>query len=68
MKFVMGDGLARYLYIPRGVAYGDANMSSTCGQIFYVLDRQFSPDPKDSDEKRLPWNVAGENFWSMERG
>jgi dTDP-4-dehydrorhamnose 3,5-epimerase len=68
MRFVLGDGQARLLYIPAGVAHGAANLTGMTGQIVYFMDQQFSPDPDKTDEQRLPWNLLGEDFWRMERG
>lgn len=68
MRFVMGDGNARLLYIPNGVAHGAANLGTAMAQIIYIVDQQFSPDPTLTDEHRLPWNAAGDHFWTMERG
>lgn len=68
MRFAMGDGQPRLLYIPAGVAHGAANLGVHPAQIIYLTDRQFSADPKTSDEKRLPWDALGADFWKMERG
>jgi len=68
MRFVMGDGQPRFVYIPAGVAHGAANLGTELGQIIYFMDQQFSPDPDKTDEKRLPWDVLGEGFWAAERG
>ncbi len=68
MRFVMGDGNARFVYIPAGVAHGAANLTQSVGQIIYFMDQQFTADAKLTDEKRLPWDVLGAEFWAMERG
>src|SRR5262249_22057241 len=68
MRFVMGDGNARFVYIPAGVAHGAANLSQTTGHIIYFMDQQSPPEPDKTDAKRLPWDVLGADFWDMERG
>ena len=68
MRFVMGDGQSRLLFIPKGVAHGAANLGQELGQIIYFMDQQFSPHPDDSDELRLPWDILGSDFWATERG
>lgn len=68
MRFVMGDGNPRFLFIPQGVAHGAANLTNQVGQIIYFMDHQFTPEPDKTDEKRLPWDVIGKDFWEMERG
>lgn len=68
MRFVLGDGQAELLFIPPGVAHGAANLTSRPAEIIYVTDRHFSPDPDATDEKRLPWDLLGADFWQMERG
>jgi dTDP-4-dehydrorhamnose 3,5-epimerase len=68
MRFVLGGGRSRAVYIPHGVAHGAANLSGATAPIIYMADRQFSPDPEKTDEHRLPWDVLGAAFWQMERG
>lgn len=66
MRIVMGAGIAKIVYIPRGVAHGILNLSHEVGTIFYFMNQQF--DPSNPDEHRLPWDAAGINFWQPERG
>lgn len=66
MRVVMGAGLAKLVYIPRGVAHGILNVSHEVGTIFYFMNQQF--DPVNPDEHRLPWDAAGIHFWQPERG
>lgn len=68
MRFVMGDGQPRFVFIPAGVAHGAANLDQRMGQIIYFMNRQFTPEPDKTDEKRLPWDTLGADFWQMERG
>lgn len=68
MRFIMGDGRARMLYIPRGVAHGYANHSTKDAGLIYFVNNQFSADPDKTDEKRLPWDAFGKEFWDVARG
>lgn len=68
MRFIMGDGRARALYIPRGVAHGYANHTPKDAAIIYFVNNQFNPDPEKTDEKRLPWDAYGKEFWDVARG
>lgn len=68
MRFVLGDGQARLLQIPPGVAHGVANPSGTPVPLLYFADRQFDPHPARCDEKRLPWDLLGADFWEQGRG
>lgn len=63
MRFLLGGGQARLLYIPRGVAHGAANLSTETVRLIYLVNEQFNP--KNPDEKRLPWNIFGEDFWKF---
>lgn len=67
MRFVMGGGKPRLVYIPRGVAHGAANLWSAPAAIIYFVNNTFSPDPETSDEYRLPWDVFGKEFWEMSK-
>lgn len=66
MRFVMGEGKARLVYIPRGVAHGVANLSNESGSIIYFINQQF--DPENPDEGRLPWDMLGKDIWEMNKG
>lgn len=68
MRFVMGAGKARLLYIPRGVAHGAANLWDAPAAILYLVNNQFEADPEKTDEHRLPWTVFGDGFWEMTKG
>jgi len=65
MRFAMGGGQARAVYIPHGVAHGSANLSETRSTIIYVVDQQF--DSKNPDEHRIPWDAKGADFWHAQR-
>jgi dTDP-4-dehydrorhamnose 3,5-epimerase len=66
MRFILGGGKAKLVRIPRGVAHGVRNIGDTAGYIFYFVSQKFSP--KDTDERRLPWDLLGEDFWEITKG
>ncbi|GAC1325379.1 MAG: dTDP-4-dehydrorhamnose 3,5-epimerase family protein [Chloroflexota bacterium] len=66
MRFVLGAGRARLLYIPRGVAHGAANFGARPMSIMYLLNQMF--DPERPDEHRLPHDLLGADFWTIHPG
>lgn len=66
MRFVMGAGKAQLLYIPRGVGHGGANIGTEPATILYYVNQHFSLD--DPDERRLPWDILGKDFWQITQG
>ncbi len=68
MRFVLGDGKDRLVRIPPGVAHGTKNLARTMGRIIYMVDVQFSVDPDECDEGRLPWDFLGEEVWDVVKG
>ena len=68
MRLVMGDGNARLLRIPPGVAHGVKNIGQSVGHIIYLVDHQFNPDPKQCQEGRLPWDFCGAEIWDIQKG
>lgn len=66
MRFVMGGGKAQLLYIPRGVGHGGANIGNVPATILYYVSQQFNL--ADPDERRLPWDLLGKDFWEMTPG
>jgi dTDP-4-dehydrorhamnose 3,5-epimerase len=68
MRVVLGDGAARLLRIPPGVAHGVRNLGSAVGRIIYFTDLHFSAEPSSCDEGRLPWDFAGAEVWEVTRG
>lgn len=66
MRFVMGAGKAQLLYIPRGVGHGAANIGQSPMTILYFVNQHFNLD--DPDERRLPWDILGREFWEIEQG
>ncbi len=65
MKITLGAGQSSLLYIPRGVAHGMANLSNQDIELFYFVNQKF--DAKNPDERRLPWNSVGEDFWQPKK-
>lgn len=61
MRVVLGGGQSTLLFIPKGVAHGSLNLSDKSVELFYFVDRQF--DINDPDEKRIPWDAKGKDFW-----
>jgi dTDP-4-dehydrorhamnose 3,5-epimerase len=66
-RLVLGDGGCRLVRIPPGVAHGVKNLAPARGRLIYFVDRQFSPDPNQGDEGRLPWDFAGAGIWDVVR-
>lgn len=67
-RIVLGDGTSRLLAIPPGVAHGVKNLAASRGHIIYLVDTQFSPDPDQTEEGRLPWDFVGPEIWDIARG
>jgi dTDP-4-dehydrorhamnose 3,5-epimerase len=67
-RLVLGDGACRLVRIPPGVAHGVRNLGPARGRVIYFVDQQFSPDPREGDEGRLPWDFAGAHVWEPTRG
>lgn len=64
MRLTLGGGKAQLLYIPRGVAHGNANPYKNPMHTIYFVNQHFNPE----DEFRLPWDVLGKEFWEIEKG
>lgn len=65
-KVVLGGGLSRMVYIPRGVAHGCINYSESSVDIFYFVSQVFNKE--NSDEKRLAYDALGADFWNPPHG
>ena len=66
MRLLLGGGVARLLFIPRGVAHGCANVGNTTSQLVYFVNQHF--DATAPDEHRLPFDIVGKDFWEMTPG
>lgn len=60
-RFSLGGGNSQLLFIPKGVAHGASNVSQKDAEILYFVDQYF--DAKNPDEKRIPWDSLGKDFW-----
>ncbi len=65
MKQVLGDCNSQLVLIPPGIAHGCKNLAQHLSTIIYFVNRKFSVDLEDCDEKRLPWDFWGEDLWEM---
>lgn len=65
-RLVLGGGRAQLLFIPRGVGHGAANVGTEPATILYFVNQQFNLH--DPDERRLPWDIMGADFWRMTPG
>lgn len=65
-RFVMGDGRAQILLIPRGVAHGASNITAHRQILMYFVNSMFSPE--EPDEHRLDPFLLGREFWEMQAG
>jgi dTDP-4-dehydrorhamnose 3,5-epimerase len=65
MRVVLGDAHARLVTIPPGVAHGCRNLAAAPGRIVYFSDVQFSTQPAECDEGRLPWDLVGARVWDV---
>lgn len=68
MKLVLGDGNSKLVMIPPGVAHGCRNISGKTSRIVYFMDKNFTDDPKQCDEYRLPWDHFGAEIWEVQKG
>jgi len=65
-RFVMGAGKSQILYIPRGVAHGLSNLGTKPASMIYFVNQCF--DLNEPDERRLPWDQLGDDFWQIKKG
>lgn len=65
MRISLGGGKSQLLYIPKGVAHGNANFSDTQVELFYFVTQQFNL--QEPDELRIHWDAKGKEFWTPER-
>lgn len=61
MRIVLGAGKSQLLFIPKGVAQGTAVFQHLPLDLYVFSNQQFNI--KDPDERRLPWDSLGQNFW-----
>ncbi|MFH1712747.1 MAG: dTDP-4-dehydrorhamnose 3,5-epimerase family protein [Candidatus Jacksonbacteria bacterium] len=68
MRFVLGAGKARLLYIPRGVIHGCANPYSRPMTLIYLVNQYWTDDQKNTDEWRVDYQIFGKGFWEIAKG
>jgi dTDP-4-dehydrorhamnose 3,5-epimerase len=68
LRTMLGDGNSQLVRIPPGVAHGARNLGTETARIVYFVDLQFSPEPGQCDEGRLPWDFLGAQIWETVRG
>ncbi|CAN5207757.1 dTDP-4-dehydrorhamnose 3,5-epimerase family protein [soil metagenome] len=65
MRLALGGRASHLLFIPKGVAHGAANNSQKDAEMLYFVDQKF--DLQNPDEKRMPWDSLGKDFWQPQR-
>ena len=65
MKITLGGGQSSLLLLPRGVAHGMTNISGQPIDLFYFITSQFNVE--NPDERRIPWDSLGVDFWTPQR-
>ncbi len=65
MRIVIGAGTSQVVYIPHGVAHGSAVMINKSIELYVFVNKQFNP--AKHDEKRVPWDTLGADFWQPKR-
>jgi dTDP-4-dehydrorhamnose 3,5-epimerase len=61
IRIVLGAGKSQLLFIPKGVAQGSAVFQHVPLDLYVFSNQLFNI--KDPDEKRLPWDSLGKDFW-----
>ena len=65
MRLILGGGRSQLLFIPHGVAQGSSVFQNKPVDLFVFSNTKF--DINNLDEKRLPWDSKGKNFWLPKR-
>lgn len=65
MRIILGSGKSQLLLIPKGVAQGTAVFQHLPLDLYVLSNQQFNI--KKPDEKRLPWDSLGQNFWAPKK-
>lgn len=65
VRMMLGAGRTGLLRIPPGVAHGARNLGRAPAGMIYFTDTEFSVDPKECDEGRLPCDFAGRDAWEI---
>ncbi len=64
-RLIIDGNNTQLLYIPRGVAHGSAVLGHDAVNLYYLINKKF--DINNPDERRIPWNQLGEEFWQPQR-
>jgi len=64
MRFVLGAGKAKLLYIPAGVVHGCANPYNRPMTLIYLVNKYWNK----KDEWRINWQEYGKGFWKIAKG
>lgn len=65
MRIILGAGKSQLLFIPKGVAQGTAVFQPSSLDLYVFVNQQFNI--KDPDERRLPWDSLGKEFWFQKK-
>jgi dTDP-4-dehydrorhamnose 3,5-epimerase len=65
VRELLGGGKTGLVRIPPGVAHGARNIGQNPARMIYFTDVEFSADPAECDEGRLPWDFAGRDAWEI---
>ena len=65
MRLVLGGDKSELLYIPKGVAHGSCNQLNKTVVVIYFTDQLFNRN--EADEKRIPWDTLGKEFWQPKK-
>lgn len=65
MRIILGSGKSQLLFIPKGVAQGTAVFQHKPLDLYVFSNQQFNI--KDPDERRLPWDSIGKDFWKPKK-
>jgi len=65
VRRLLGGGKTELVRIPPGVAHGARNLGQNPSRMIYFTDQEFTADPAECDEGRLPWDFAGRDLWEI---
>ena len=65
MRIILGGGQSQLLFIPHGVAQGSAVFQNSPVDLYVFSNFKF--DKNNLDEKRLPWDSRGKQFWEPKK-
>ena len=65
VRMMLGAGRTGLVRIPPGVAHGARNLGKSAAGMIYFTDLEFSVDPNECDERRLPWDFVGREVWEI---